>query len=312
MNNKKFKKKPECKNRELINNEIKINALAKHPKIVELNSSYDYKEFVLILMEYLDNRDLKYFIKQFHMKNPNSQLSEVLCGFFMLQILNAMHYLKMNNILHRDIKPDNIMLTSNYVAKVGDFSLSRQIDNNSKFMTSRSGTLPYLAPECVKKRIQLTAASSYKTDMFSLGIVMYFFLFNNHPFQFKNNISITEYTHNLMKEPTFEGNKITKCCQDFLNKLLSKKIKKRMSVTEAINHPWVVKIKDKVDDITHKYSNDPEKMIIKLNNSPITDAFFDGHERSTTIGTTLSENDLESNEQNILKDKYLTKKRNRP
>lgn len=136
-------------------------------------------------MEYLNNNDLKHFIKKFHTKNPNSQFSELLCGYFMIQLLQALLFLKMKNVLHRDIKPENIMLSSKYIAKIGDFSLSRIIDNNDKFTTSRSGTLPYLAPECVKRRTPMSPKSCYKTDIFSLGVVMYFFLFNNHPFQYK-------------------------------------------------------------------------------------------------------------------------------
>jgi serine/threonine protein kinase len=77
------------------------------------------------------------------------------------------------------------MLTSNFDAKLGDFSLSKIINENSKYTTSRSGTLPYLAPECVTKKTSLTYQSSFKADVFSLGIVMYFFLFNTHPFQYK-------------------------------------------------------------------------------------------------------------------------------
>ena len=91
----------------------------------------------------------------------------------------------MKNIIHRDIKPDNIMLTSNFDAKLGDFSLSKIIPENSKDTTSRSGTLPYLAPECVTRKNILSYQSSFKADIFSLGIVMYFFLFNSHPFQYK-------------------------------------------------------------------------------------------------------------------------------
>lgn len=141
-------------------------------------------------MEYLNNNDLKQFIKRYHMRS-NNNFSETLCGFFMIQLLNSLYFLKTKQVLHRDIKPENIMLSNNYTAKIGDFSLSRLIDNNSKFTTSRSGTLPYLAPECVKKRTELTAESCYKTDIFSLGVVMYYFLFNSHPFQYKVKIFIT-------------------------------------------------------------------------------------------------------------------------
>lgn len=141
-------------------------------------------------MEYLSNFDLKQFIKKYHSKNPNSQLSEILCGYFMIQILEAMFYLRSSHILHRDIKLENIMLSEGYKVKVGDFSLSKKIDDRNKFVTTRSGTLPYLAPECIRKKTELTANSCFKTDIFSLGIVMYWILFNSHPFQYKVSLQI--------------------------------------------------------------------------------------------------------------------------
>ena len=162
--------------------------MLNHPKIVNLYSYYELNEYVMLLMEYLDNGDLKNFIKNFRNKKGQNNLSELLCGHFMVQLLESLYYLKMKNIIHRDIKPDNIMLTSNFDAKLGDFSLSKIINENSKYTTSRSGTLPYLAPECVTKKTELTYQSSFKADVFSLGIVMYFFLFNSHPFQYKVKI----------------------------------------------------------------------------------------------------------------------------
>lgn len=122
-------------------------------------------------------------------------------------------------------------------------------------------------------------------------------------------MNITEYNKKLVSiEPSYEGNTITKCCQDFLSKCLSKKIKKRMSINEAINHPWILKIKNKVNDIVSKFDNDPEKMIIELNKTKIDDSFFE-QEKTITNATTTSEIDIEFFEQQS--ERMLEKKRDR-
>ena len=122
-------------------------------------------------------------------------------------------------------------------------------------------------------------------------------------------MNITEYNKKLVSiEPSYEGNTITKCCQDFLSKCLSKKIKKRMSINEAINHPWILKIKNKVNDIVSKFDSDPEKMIIELNKTKIDDSFFE-QEKTITNATTTSEIDIEFFEQQS--ERKIKKKRDR-
>jgi len=162
-----------------------VNFNTRNHNIIKLYGYFNHKEYVLLILEYMNNRDLKYFMKKFHSKYPEGNFSEVLAAYFINQILKALGYLKIRNILHRDIKPENIMLNSNYVSKLGDFSLSRKIDMNNNFKTSRSGTLPYLSPECVKKKVDIKPYQCEKLDLFSLGVVMYFLLFNRHPYNYK-------------------------------------------------------------------------------------------------------------------------------
>ena len=65
-----------------------------------------------------------------------------------------------------------------------------------------------------------------------------------------------------------------------------------MSINEAINHPWIIKIKEKVNDIVSKFESDPDKMIIELNKARLDDSFFEG-EKTITNATTTSEVDID-------------------
>jgi serine/threonine protein kinase len=89
-------------------------------------------------------------------------------------------------------------------------------------------------------------------------------------------MTITEYSRILdTTSLNFEGNNITKSCKNLLEGLLEKNVNKRFSYDHAINHPWIILIRDKIEDITNKFQNDAEKMISQLNNTIIKDEFFD-------------------------------------
>ena len=122
-------------------------------------------------------------------------------------------------------------------------------------------------------------------------------------------MSAGEYSNPLRKEePSYKGNEITKCCKDFLKGLLAKKIKKRLSIVEAINHNWILKIKDIVYNVQEKYKSDPEKMILIMNNYKLDDSVFENDKNSVGYVTT---NTSENFDDNNLNDKILSKKRYR-
>lgn len=111
--------------------------------------------------------------------------------------------------------------------------------------------------------------------------------------------------------PAFKGRTITSCCRDFISGLLSTKIKKRFSIEDAAKHPWIVKTKPLIKEIMERNKNDPEKMIMELNNTPIDESFFQERRKIFTVikpsETSLETIDTQSKEP---KD-YLLHKRSR-
>jgi len=264
--------------------EINVNYLSGSANIMRLYHYFVYKNYILIVLEYMNNGDLKQFIKENKKLNPKGNFSEALTAHFIIQILNSLGHLKDINIIHRDIKPENILLDQNYNVKLGDFTLARRIYGNETITTSRSGTLPYLSPECIEERKILTFSESEKLDLFSLGIVMYILLFNKHPFNYKSSLSYEVYLEILTSyriDFNLEGINISDCCKDFLTGLLEKDYKNRLSFIQAKNHKWILGTKEIVNSKREIFEGN--KLITELNNEVITNEYFNSNFNSYEV-----------------------------
>lgn len=88
-------------------------------------------------------------------------------------------------------------------------------------------------------------------------------------------MTITEYSKVIdQTKLSYEGNDISTTCKEFLQGLLEKNYNKRMSFDQAMNHPWITLIRDKIDDVTSRFQSDPDKMIVELNKTHLTDDYF--------------------------------------
>lgn len=89
-------------------------------------------------------------------------------------------------------------------------------------------------------------------------------------------MTVTEYSKILDQSSLdFNGNNISKQCKNFLQGILEKNVKYRFTFDQAANHPWIMIIKDKVEEIYSKYQSDPDKMISMMNLSTLGDSFFE-------------------------------------
>ena len=171
------------------NIESQAAASLSHPNIVSIYDVGHEGDIHYIVMEYLEGITLKKYIEQ----NKLLPWREVLN--FSIQICSAIECAHKNNIVHRDIKPQNIMFTSDGILKVTDFGIAHRINGDMTMKKNETmGSVHYIAPEQAK--------GSYvdeRTDVYSIGVVMYEMMTGKTPFDSDNAVSIA--IMHMQKDP---------------------------------------------------------------------------------------------------------------
>lgn len=130
--------------------EVDILQKVAHPNIIQYFTSFVEDQCLNIVMELARGGDLQTLIKKH--KATATRFSEERIWSFAWDLCSATHYLHKNKIVHRDIKPLNILLTENQKIKVGDLGVSRIVSDATVLLGTRVGTPLYLAPELVKQQ----------------------------------------------------------------------------------------------------------------------------------------------------------------
>ena len=146
--------------------EIKVLKAISHENIVKyVDDFYDYGVFKIV-MEWCSGGDLFEAIKR--QKKLSKPFAEDNVIIWFGQLASGLQYLHGLNIIHRDMKPSNIFITTFKTLKIGDFGLAKLLDEKDIVAKTDCGTLLYKAPEVFEGRIQ-----DHKVDMWGLGCVAY-------------------------------------------------------------------------------------------------------------------------------------------
>lgn len=161
-------------------NESKAIALLSHPNIVKIYDVGLKDEIQFIVMEYIDGITLKEFIDQQGVLRWQDALH------FMIQILRALQHAHDKGIVHRDIKPQNIMLFADGTIKVMDFGIARFSRVDGKTLSDKTiGSVHYISPE--QARGDMT---DERSDIYSVGVMLYEMLTGQKPYDGDNPVSI--------------------------------------------------------------------------------------------------------------------------
>jgi serine/threonine protein kinase len=198
-----------------------------HPNIVKLydliiDTNYNNIYFVF---DYFKVGDLAKFL-------DNKPLKEKFCKKYSKQLADGLKYLLDNNILHRDLKPQNILLTDDYNIKIADFGFARKVDKNM-LLNTLCGSPMYMAPEIINKQDY-----SIKSDLWSVGVIIYQMIYGRVPFEVNNFVQLIKKINNEKISYKDDKIKISPLCLDLIKNLLQVDVDNRISWDQFFFHPW--------------------------------------------------------------------------
>ncbi|XP_051536579.1 serine/threonine-protein kinase 32B-like isoform X4 [Myxocyprinus asiaticus] len=165
----KYMNKLKCVERNEVRNvfkELQIMQNLEHPFLVNFWYSFQDEEDMFMVVDLLLGGDLRYHLQQ------NVHFTESTVKHYVCEIALALHYLRNKHIIHRDIKPDNILLDEYGHAHLTDFNIAAIVKDDLK-ATSIAGTKPYMAPELFQPFEGTHPGYSFAVDWWSLGITAY-------------------------------------------------------------------------------------------------------------------------------------------
>ncbi|XP_046421888.1 serine/threonine-protein kinase D3 isoform X1 [Neodiprion virginianus] len=213
-----------------LKNEVAILQNLSHSGVVNLERMFETPERIFVVMEKLKGDMLEMILN-----SERGRLSERITKFLITQILVALKHLHSKNIVHCDLKPENVLLSSNSdftQVKLCDFGFARIIGEKS-FRRSVVGTPAYLAPEVLRNK-----GYNRSLDMWSVGVIIYVSLSGTFPFNEEEDIN-EQIKNAAFMYPPKPWKEISSDAIDLINNLLQVKHQKRYTVDKSLQHVWL-------------------------------------------------------------------------
>jgi len=219
---------------------VEMDALKKlsHPNIAKIYDFYQLDNCYYLINEFLPEGNILEYINK-------GNLNEQQLSIIFYQVFSALSYLHENSIFHRDMKPENILITKKEIdllteeeyfwIQIIDYDCITIFEENKK-ENSTTGNIYYKAPEVLNKEYD------EKSDTWSVGVILYMFLVGRTPFDGLNNEEIM----NSIKTKEYDAdneklNQFSEEVRDLIKGLLNKNLDERLSAKQALNHQWFKK-----------------------------------------------------------------------
>ncbi|CAD8144028.1 unnamed protein product [Paramecium octaurelia] len=204
--------------------EIEILRRLKHENIILLLDAFETAGEFCLVTEFGQG-------VLFEILEDDRKISESEVRIIAQQLVRALHYLHSNRIIHRDMKPQNILISADGVVKLIDFGFARAMSTNTQVLHSIKGTPLYMAPELVQEQ-----PYDHTVDLWSLGVILYELFVGQPPFYTNQIYSLIQL---IIKDPVKYPDNMSSQFMSFLKGLLNKTPSQRLGWPELLNHPFI-------------------------------------------------------------------------
>ncbi|XP_063144971.1 serine/threonine-protein kinase 36 [Candoia aspera] len=222
--------------------EIEIMRGLHHPNIVQMLDSFETDKEVVVVTDYAEG-------ELFQILEDDGNLPEEQVQVIAAQLASALYYLHSHRILHRDMKPQNILLGKGGVIKLCDFGFARAMSIHTMVLTSIKGTPLYMSPELVEEK-----PYDHTADLWSVGCILYELYVGTPPF-YTN--SIFQLVSLIIKDPIKWPKNMSPHFKSFLQGLLMKDPHQRLSWPELLYHPFIAGQVTVINDTTEQGVTNP-------------------------------------------------------